>query len=468
MGCCNAKESQDQVTTTEDNDTLHADCDNNCSDDDDDDDDDTFSASRVLFDRAPPHTGTPATAMLMVDRDVDPEGLLATAAKPNVVIVEFDDDEDSTAELIAKIDAAYTANGSTQFKTIAFANHGGDVWQLATDCKCVPGQDGYIEDILPVMSALVRCTAKGGRIDLLGCDLLDLDPHMPDKLEQKFEGIKFTASDDKTGNPRAGGDWVMESEGDLDISFDYFDQDKLKAYNEVMWGPMDALDFIPVVGAVARTGQAAVYLAQGDTEGAKTAALNAGMNLLGDVATVATGGASKVASVSAKVGMKAAARAGAKAAARAVAKAGAKQGTKEAAKIALKAGTKAAVKGFVKGARKNLTKSLKKRYIKKYVKKQIKREVKQQIEDIWNQIKEEQSLPKEFDELIEAISQATGITVDDVEQMTTEDFLFLTASIGEQPEESHGHGHHHHASHHGHHASHHGHHASHHGHRRRH
>ena len=159
---------------------------------DDDDDDDTFSASPVLFDRPPPHTGT-ATAMLIVDRDVDPGGLLATAAKPNVVIVEFDDDEDSKDELIAKIDAAHKANG-TQFKTIAFANHGGDVWQLATDCKCVPGQDGYIEDILPVMSALVKATAKGGRIDLLGCNLLDLDPHMPDKLEQKFEGIKFTAS----------------------------------------------------------------------------------------------------------------------------------------------------------------------------------------------------------------------------------------------------------------------------------
>ena len=38
-----------------------------------------------------------------------------------------------------------------------------------------------------------------------------------------------------------GGDWVMESEGDLDISHDYFDQDKLKAYNEVI---RPALSFI--------------------------------------------------------------------------------------------------------------------------------------------------------------------------------------------------------------------------------
>ena len=30
MGRCNGKENQDQVNTTEDNDTLHHDCDNNC------------------------------------------------------------------------------------------------------------------------------------------------------------------------------------------------------------------------------------------------------------------------------------------------------------------------------------------------------------------------------------------------------------------------------------------------------
>ena len=62
------------------------------TDDDDDDDDDIFSASPVLFEPDP----SQATSMLIVDRDVDPSGLLATAAKPNVVIVDFDDDEDST------------------------------------------------------------------------------------------------------------------------------------------------------------------------------------------------------------------------------------------------------------------------------------------------------------------------------------------------------------------------------------
>ena len=225
----------------------------------------------------------------------------------------------------------------------------------------------------------------------------------------------------------------MESEGDLDISHDYFDQDKLKAYNEVMWGVWDVIDFIPIGGPVARAGQAGVYLVQGDTEGAKSAALNAGMNLVGDVATIATGGASKIASVGAKAGIKAAAKAGAKAAAKAVVKAGAKQGTKAAMKIALKAGVKAAGKGFIKGAQKKLTKTLMKQTLKKYVVGQIKAAPKQAIKGLWSKAKKEGSLPEDLDFLVESISQATGMTVDEVEQMDPADFLRLTASIGELP-----------------------------------
>ena len=222
----------------------------------------------------------------------------------------------------------------------------------------------------------------------------------------------------------------MESEGDLDISLDYFDQDKLKAYNEVMWGFWDVIDFVPIVGTVARTTQAVVLAATGDSDGAKGAIANAGMNLVGDVLTVATGGASKIASASAKAGVKAAA----KAAATAAVKTAAKQGTKEAIKIAFKAAVKAGSKAFIQAAKKGLNKTLKRKFINKYVKKQIKKSVKKAIKDLWEKAKEEESLPEELDFLTNAISQATGMTVDEVEQMTTNEFLLLFASIGEMPE----------------------------------
>ena len=141
---------------------------------------------------------------------------------------------DSTEDVVSKIEAAYKANGGAPLTRIAFANHAGEVWQLASDCICHPGQDGCITDASPVISALAKGLAKeGGRIDLLGCRLLALDPHLPDKLEKEFEGIQFTASDDDTGNRSAGGDWVMESDG-IDISADYFDATRLKAYTDTM------------------------------------------------------------------------------------------------------------------------------------------------------------------------------------------------------------------------------------------
>ena len=173
--------------------------------------------------------------MLVIDRDADEQGARMIAALSGVVVVDFDSVNDSTEVAVSKIEKAYAANGSTPLPKLAFAGHGGKVWQLASDCICHLGPDGYnIADAVPVISALVRCVAKqGGRIDLLGCRLLALDPRLPDKLENEFEGIQFTASDDDTGNRSAGGDWVMESDG-LDISADYFDAQRLKAYTDTM------------------------------------------------------------------------------------------------------------------------------------------------------------------------------------------------------------------------------------------
>ena len=173
--------------------------------------------------------------MLVVDSEADPQGTLAAAALPGTYVMVYNSAIDSTEDVVSKIEAAYKANGGAPLTSIAFANHAGEVWQLASDCICHPGQDGCITDASPVISALARCVAKeGGRIDLLGCRLLALDPHLPDKLEKEFEGIQFTASDDDTGNRSAGGDWVMESDG-IDISADYFDATRLKAYTDVMF-----------------------------------------------------------------------------------------------------------------------------------------------------------------------------------------------------------------------------------------
>lgn len=367
--------------------------------------------------------------MLVVDREVDPDGLLATAALASVIVVDFDSGIDSTEVFVSKIERAYEANGGTPLTAVAFANHGGVEWQLTTDCICHPTHDDEAEDYLiaaaPVLSALAKCTAEGGRIDLLGCRLLTLDERLPDKLEKMFEGIQFTASDDDTGNPRAGGDWIMESDG-LDISTDYFDPVKLKEYNDTMWGFWDVIDMIPIVGSVARAGQLGVLLVKGDTEGAKEAALNLAMNVAGDAMMLVSGPGGKAAMTSAKTAVKAGAKAGAKA----VVKGGVKFTSKAGAKIFLKTAVKSAAPAFIRTFKKKMTKALAWRTIKKKCVKKLKKGPRKVVKALWNKTLEEGELPDELDFIVGAVHNATGIDVNELDNMSGTDFLELFSAVG--------------------------------------
>merc|ERR1712232_349851 len=167
----------------------------------------------------------------------------------------------SAQVLVEKIRRAHFANGRP-FEAIGFANHGGAMWRLAADCEEEMGSPTFLFDVQAVMSAMVAALSQSGRkadnrIDLLGCDLLYHDPLMVVKL-QDFYGVNFTASTDKTGNPQAGGDWVMESDG-VDITHSYFDLHKLKRFAETLSlkTSLSALqdkvmDYVPIVGTVLR------------------------------------------------------------------------------------------------------------------------------------------------------------------------------------------------------------------------
>ena len=80
--------------------------------------------------------------MLVVDSQADPQGALAAAVLPETVVMVYNSAIDSTEDVVSKIEAALKANGGTPLTRIAFANHAGEVWQLASDCICHPGQDG--------------------------------------------------------------------------------------------------------------------------------------------------------------------------------------------------------------------------------------------------------------------------------------------------------------------------------------
>ena len=60
------------------------------------------------------------TALLVVDADVDPDGLLADAALPSTMVLSFDSDEDTVASLVAKIQTAHAVHGFP-FQTVRHA-----------------------------------------------------------------------------------------------------------------------------------------------------------------------------------------------------------------------------------------------------------------------------------------------------------------------------------------------------------
>ncbi|MAK17994.1 MAG: hypothetical protein CMN41_05055, partial [SAR116 cluster bacterium] len=64
--------------------------------------------------------------------------------------------------------------------------------------------------------------APEGRVDLLACSLLKSREgrEVFDAIERETK-CNFAASDNKTGNPKNGGDWIMESDN-VDIRDDYF------------------------------------------------------------------------------------------------------------------------------------------------------------------------------------------------------------------------------------------------------
>ena len=60
--------------------------------------------------------------MLVVDSDADEQAFLAAAALPQVAVVVYHSEFESTKEFVSKIEKAYKANGGTPLMSIAFAN----------------------------------------------------------------------------------------------------------------------------------------------------------------------------------------------------------------------------------------------------------------------------------------------------------------------------------------------------------
>lgn len=175
--------------------------------------------------------------LLVWDKNVDPDSTLANVINKVTHKVVYDSTAETTSNLIRKIRERHLKHGKP-YESVGFATHAGTVWKLAKDLNISiedVSTDAIIAQADPVVTALVSCVGKGGRVDILGCSLLEYSPDLVNRLEAVY-GINFAASDDKTGNVAAGGDWILESDG-VDVAPVYFDPEKLQAYKGTMfWG----------------------------------------------------------------------------------------------------------------------------------------------------------------------------------------------------------------------------------------
>ncbi|MFW5857489.1 MAG: DUF4347 domain-containing protein, partial [Planctomycetota bacterium] len=160
-------------------------------------------------------------------RDAD---VLTRAVDAGVLTVEYDASQTSAAELLDFI--RHTLDGE-QADSIALVNHnlGQGRFQLASDTTVGLGELLLSADQQAFWRDLGGCLETDGRIDLLACGVADTDEGeiLVAELEA-LTGVNVAASDDATGNPGGGGDWVLETDG-IDAAQTYFRADALAAFD---------------------------------------------------------------------------------------------------------------------------------------------------------------------------------------------------------------------------------------------
>ena len=131
--------------------------------------------------------------------------------------------QDATAEdFVRMIERCLTDEGEL-FDSIALANHGpersdssGFCWALSRLVVLTDPEQLHdnTHPVSQVMAALGKAVVPGGRVDLFACSLLATPSGLRTLAAiESTTCTNFAASTNLTGNPKSGGDWLMESDG---------------------------------------------------------------------------------------------------------------------------------------------------------------------------------------------------------------------------------------------------------------
>ena len=154
-----------------------------------------------------------AVHVLVVSSAVQSADQLVQAAGDGVLTVLYNAQTDSPDSILAKIQ---TTLAGQKADSIAFANHelGAGQFYLTKGYTIDSSSLMGSADLQHFWQGVGLLVKDDGRIDLLACGLVSTEAGnlLLSQLES-MTGKNFAASDDPTGNPQSGGDWVLESDG---------------------------------------------------------------------------------------------------------------------------------------------------------------------------------------------------------------------------------------------------------------
>ncbi|MBI5521695.1 MAG: DUF4347 domain-containing protein, partial [Desulfarculus sp.] len=164
---------------------------------------------------------------------------LAAATTSNVITTIYDAQHDTLDQVLEQIRALL---GDVKAASIALAASGGNAGDIRLTQDCTVTADNLLAqpEITHFWAALGTMIAEGGRLDILACDLTASEQGM--RLVSELEQVtqhEVAASDDRTGNALAGGDWLLEK-GNVDAAATYFDTAKLANFQGAMGVPVVA------------------------------------------------------------------------------------------------------------------------------------------------------------------------------------------------------------------------------------
>ncbi len=171
-----------------------------------------------------------AVNVLVISSSVENADQLASAAQDDVVTIVYDGSEDTPDAILAAVQEALDGREAL---SIAFAVHdlGEGCFHLTSGYTVSPStilSDSELQDFWAGVGYLLT---DDGRIDIMACDLASTDAG--DVLVSQLEnltGRDVAASDDPTGNPAGGGDWILETD-DVDLASIYFVQSALDDFD---------------------------------------------------------------------------------------------------------------------------------------------------------------------------------------------------------------------------------------------